>query len=199
MKNALVNTRHLISAVSPKDFPADSGGEVVFAGRSNAGKSSVINKLCGRKNLAKSSKAPGCTRHIQFYQAGRAKRLADLPGYGFARQSRRTQQKWNALIDDYLRQRTSLRCIFLIVDVRRQLMQADRQVIEWQVQAGIPLQIILNKADLLGGNQARNTLQKVMEELEGRQDLTVQLFSAKSGLGAEHARQALVHYLERTT
>ena len=199
MKYQFSNARLLLNAGDKRALAEDVGGEVVFAGRSNAGKSSVINKLCMRKNLAKSSKTPGCTRTIKFYELAHARRLVDLPGYGFARQAHNRRQKWNLLIDDYFRDRNSLRCLFLIVDIRRQLMEMDWQLVEWKTRmASLPLHIILNKADLVGAGKARTILKKLAAELADHKDISLQLFSAVSGLGADQARHVLAHHLERT-
>ena len=197
MKYQFAHTKHLLSASGKKSLADDIGSEAVFAGRSNAGKSSVINKLCKRRHLAKSSKTPGCTRSIQFYEVAHARRLVDLPGYGFARHAQNRQQAWNLLIDDYFHKRNSIRCIFLVVDLRRQLTETDWQIIEWQAQA--PLHIVLNKADLVGINEAQAILHKLTAELASRRGISLQLFSAASGLGAEQARRVLMHHLERTS
>ena len=200
MKYQFSNARHLLNANDKNTLADDVGSEVVFAGRSNAGKSSVINKLCMRKQLAESGKAPGCTRAIKFYELAHARRLVDLPGYGFARQAHNRRQKWNLLIDDYFRERNSLCCLFLIVDIRRQLMEMDWQLVEWKTHsmASLPLHIILNKADLVGAGKARAILKKLTAELADRKEISLRLFSAVSGLGADQARRVLAHHLERT-
>ncbi len=182
----------LLSATDPRHFPPDEGGEVAFVGRSNAGKSSAINALTGRRALARTSKTPGRTQQINFFGLGEARRLVDLPGYGYAKVPPSMKARWERLIDAYLRRRESLRGLVIVVDARRALAAFDRQILDWCLAAGIPAHVLLTKADKLSRNGAREVLREVQKELrdlaghEGAPvELSAQLFSAtqKTGTG----------------
>jgi GTP-binding protein len=181
--------RFILSANDPQQFPADFGLEVAFAGRSNAGKSSAINTILGRKALARTSKAPGQTRLINFFDLGNDERLVDLPGYGFAKVPVAMRQHWGELIQTYFEGRQSLRGVVLIVDARRGLTDQDRQLIDWIDTAPRAVHVLLTKEDKLTRNEARQALATLTRELEGR--ATAQLFSAHSGSGLEPARSQL--------
>ncbi len=187
----------LLSATDMRHFPADEGGEVAFVGRSNAGKSSAINALTGRRALARTSKTPGRTQHINFFELGGHARLVDLPGYGYAKVPPRMKAHWERLIDDYLRRRMSLRGLVIVVDARRALSGFDRQILGWCRAARVPAHVLLTKADKLSRNGAMKVLHAVQGELqalagqdEAPIELTVQLFSAtkKSGITGLESR-----------
>jgi GTP-binding protein len=180
------------SAAQPADFPGDEGIEIAFAGRSNCGKSSAINAITGRRNLARTSRTPGRTQLINFFELAPGERLVDLPGYGFARVSEAKRRRWRDLIGAYFAQRRSLGGIVLIMDSRHPLKDLDWQLIE-QAQ-DLSLHVLLSKADKLGRAQADATLRDARRALGPR--ASVQLFSAVSGLGVDEARDRvadLVH------
>ena len=181
--------KFMLSANDPQQFPNDHGNEVAFAGRSNAGKSSAINAILGRKALARTSKAPGQTRLVNFFELTASERLVDLPGYGFAKVPVAMREHWGELIQKYFEGRESLRGVVLIVDARRGLTDMDRQLIGWIETAPRAVHVLLTKEDKLNRNEARDALRAVQEELEGR--VTVQLFSAHSGSGMDAARGRL--------
>lgn len=171
------------SAHNLEQLLPDSGREVAFAGRSNAGKSSVINALTGQKRLAKISKTPGRTQLINFFPLDEGQRLVDLPGYGYARVPDKLQAHWAEILPIYIQQRQSLVGIVLIVDVRRMLMESDLQMLSWCSAAGLPVHILLNKADKLAFGAGRRALAEVGRQLATTAH-SVQLFSVlkKSGL-----------------
>jgi GTP-binding protein len=177
--------RFLVSVADPRGLPADAGAEVAFAGRSNSGKSSAINAITGRRGLARTSKTPGRTQLINFFEVRPGVRLVDLPGYGYARVSEGTRRYWRELVGAYLAGRASLAGIVLIMDARHPLKDLDRQLLEL---AGprVPVHVLLSKADKLGRSAAASTLARVRRELEPR--ATVQLFSATTGQGLDEAR-----------
>ena len=185
------DARFLVSAAAPTQFPADFGAEVAFAGRSNAGKSSAINAITQRRGLARTSKTPGRTRLLNFFELAAAKRLVDLPGYGYASASAAERRDWPALLDA-LRERTSLMGLFLIVDCRRGLTEGDEGLLEWLGSAQ-RLHILLSKADKLGRGEAKRILRATTAHLGGR--ATAQLFSALAGTGLLEAQDTLAAWL----
>ena len=181
--------KFMLSANDPRQFPSDHGNEVAFAGRSNAGKSSAINAILARRALARTSKSPGQTRLVNFFELTAGERLVDLPGYGFAKVPVAMREHWGELIQKYFDGRESLRGVVLIVDARRGLTDMDRQLIAWIETAPRAMHVLLTKEDKLNRSEARDALRAVQAELEGR--ATVQLFSAHSGSGMEAARGRL--------
>jgi len=179
----------LASAHEARQFVADSGAEVAFAGRSNAGKSSAINTILNRRNFARTSKSPGRTQLINFFSLTDDRRLVDLPGYGYARVSRSLRQHWRGLLEAYFRSRESLSGLMLVVDSRRLLRDFDWQMLDWCRAIDCPVHVLLTKADKLKRGPADQALAAVRKELG---DLaTVQLFSATAGQGVDEARSAL--------
>lgn len=181
--------RFLTSADAASQFVADTGAEVAFAGRSNAGKSSAINKIVNRKNFARTSKSPGRTQLVNFFGLGDDRRLVDLPGYGYARVAQSLRDHWRRLMEDYFRSRESLTGTFLIIDSRRMLGEFDWMMLEWCMSIDCPVHVLLTKADKLKKREADQVLSVVRQEL-GKQ-ATVQLFSATRGTGLEQARDRL--------
>jgi GTP-binding protein len=185
----------LKSAAEPHQWVPDEGMEVAFAGRSNAGKSSAINVILGRRGFARVSKTPGRTQLINFFGLDEAvpggRRLVDLPGYGFARVPPQLQHHWQRLMEAYFTERRSLSGLMLIVDVRRGLLDGDRRMLDWAAQAGRGVHVLLTKADKLKRGQATSALQEVRRELAERAGASAQLFSSHTGEGAPAARQAL--------
>ena len=181
------------SANSPSQFVPDTGAEVAVAGRSNAGKSSAINVIVNRRQFARTSKTPGRTQLINFFSLQGEERLIDLPGYGFAKVSDKKRFHWRDLIADYFESRQSLKGLFLIVDIRRQITKFDAQMLGFAEQVSLPTHVLLTKTDKLKRGQAAKAL------LEVRRDLgdtaTVQHFSALTRLGEDQARAKLSEFL----
>ena len=185
------SAQFLISAAAAQ-FPADSGAEVAIAGRSNAGKSSAINAITARHALARTSKMPGRTRLLNFFQLADGKRLVDLPGYGFAEGPPPERDAWARLIDA-LAQRESLAGLLLVVDARRGLLPGDLQLLDWAEGMQHPVHVLLSKADQLKRNEARTLLAQSAATLAGRG--SVQLFSARAGVGVDEARRTIDAWL----
>jgi len=183
--------RFLVSAAAPGQFPPDLGAELAFAGRSNAGKSSAINALVGRHGLARTSKLPGRTRLLNFFELTPGQRLVDLPGYGYASAPEAERSKWLPLIDA-LKRRECLRGLFLIVDVRRGVTAGDEGLLDW-VAPGQRLHVLLTKADKLGRGEALKALRTATAQLAGR--ASVQLFSSIDGTGLAEAQGVLREWL----
>ncbi|WP_405235702.1 ribosome biogenesis GTP-binding protein YihA/YsxC [Lentisalinibacter orientalis] len=188
--------RFLASAHNPSQFLPDSGREVAFAGRSNAGKSSAINTIVNRRQFAHTSKTPGRTQLVNFFELWEEARLVDLPGYGFARVSASMQRHWRGLMSAYFAGRRSLTGLFLIVDIRRRLTDFDWQMLDLAEGIEVPVHVLLTKADKLKRGQAASELAKVRKELDGA--ATAQLFSALKREGVAEARQRLEAMLARS-
>jgi GTP-binding protein len=185
--------RFIKSANAPGQFVPDTGSEVAFAGRSNAGKSSAINVIVNRRQFARTSKTPGRTRLVNFFSLDGDRRLVDLPGYGFAKVNNKLRNHWAELMADYFESRQSLRGMFLIVDIRRLLTEFDRQMLQFADAVGLPTHILLTKTDKLKRGQAAKALLELRRDLAGA--ATVQHFSALSRLGETEARAKLDEFL----
>lgn len=181
------------SANERQQFVPDNGVEVAVAGRSNAGKSSAINVIVNRRQFARTSKTPGRTQLVNFFALSTGKRLVDLPGYGFAKVSARQREHWGHLLQEYFESRTSLRGLILVVDVRRELKDFDRQMLAFAESVDVPVHILLTKADKLKRGQAASALLRVRNETEGRAG--AQLFSALDRQGVDEARTVLKQFL----
>jgi len=179
----LGNIEFLKSAANLSHCPPDTGLEVAFCGRSNAGKSSAINYLTGQNKLARTSKTPGRTQLINFFTVSEEFRLVDLPGYGYAKVPTKMKRDWHENIDNYLRNRLSLTGLVLLMDIRHPLKAFDHTMINWCVQAQMPLHILLTKCDKLKRGAQQATLLKVKRELAGQQTTTIQLFSSTHEIG----------------
>ena len=187
------DAQFITSANARKQFVPDTGAEVAVAGRSNAGKSSAINVIVNRKQFARTSKTPGRTQLVNFFSLSDSQRLVDLPGYGFARVSDAMREHWGELLTEYFRSRESLRGLLLIVDIRRQLKDFDRQMISFAEDVDLPIHILLTKADKLKRGQAARAMLEVCKEL-GEQ-ASVQQFSALNRQGEAEARDVLNRFL----
>jgi GTP-binding protein len=190
--------RFLLSAATVADFPPEAGPELAFAGRSNVGKSSAINALAGRKRLAFSSKTPGRTQTINFFDLGKAGRLADLPGYGYASVSQAMRAGWDALIGGYLTQRRTLAAVVLLMDARHPLKDNDRNFLEWLRPVPVPRMVLLSKADKLTRAERARTLAATRAALDSAAlGSTVRMFSSTSGEGVEEVRSQLESWLRK--
>lgn len=193
----LRQTRFLTSAQRLEQCPPDEGFEVAFAGRSNAGKSSAINRLTGQKSLARASKTPGRTQLLNFFEVAEGRRLVDLPGYGYAKVDRSTRLQWQKELDGYLAARQCLCGLILLMDIRHPLKDFDRMLLEWSAESRMPLHLLLTKADKLSFGAAKNTVLKVADSLRNHPaPLTAQAFSATTGAGADAAWDVLAQWLE---
>ena len=189
-------TRFIKSAAQCKQLLDDCVPEVAFAGRSNSGKSSTINVLCGRKDLAHTSKVPGRTQMINFYQISSTARLVDLPGYGYAKVPQSARRKWRALLECYLKQRACLRGIILVMDIRHPLTQYDWQMLEWCDHNGYDVHILLNKADKLRRGMRLQTMHLVDNAIKNK-NIAIQAFSARKRDGLQELGQKLDSWLKQ--
>ena len=180
-------------------FPDDEGIELAICGRSNSGKSSVLNMLANQKKLAKTSNTPGRTQSINFFNINQdsSKKLVDLPGYGYAKASKKMQKEWGQQITKYMASRRSLRGIILIMDVRHSLQESDLNFIAWCEQYNLPMQILLNKSDKLSKNKASQELMKCVEKTAHNLLLDrPMLLSAKTASGAEELSKKILDWME---
>lgn len=169
-------------------LPESDRPEFVFSGRSNVGKSSLINRLLNRKGLARTSGTPGKTATINFYRLDNA-RLVDLPGYGYAKVSREEKRRWGGLIEGYLQADRDLRLVLQLVDMRHPPTADDRMMIDFLTEAEIPFVLVLTKSDKLNKSQRRDRLAALEEELADYTGLTIVPFSAENGENAEDLRE----------
>ncbi|MDR6180529.1 GTP-binding protein [Pseudomonas sp. SORGH_AS 211] len=186
----------LISAAKVDQCPFDSGREVAFAGRSNAGKSSALNTLT-HANLARTSKTPGRTQLLNFFTLDDERRLVDLPGYGYAKVPIPLKQHWQEHLEAYLSSRNSLSGVVLMMDIRHPLTEFDRLMLDWAQASSMPLHILLTKADKLAFGAQKNALLKVQRDVrQGWGDTaSIQLFSAPKRQGIEDAQRVLAGWL----
>lgn len=194
--NPFATTQFLMSCAKLGQLPDDGQPEVALVGRSNAGKSSALNALCGQKQLARVSKTPGRTQLINLFASDDG-RLADLPGYGYAAVSREQRQSWGKLIGGYLETRETLRGLVVIMDIRHPLTPIDQQLLDWARHRGLPCHCLLTKADKLGFGAAKQTLLGVRRQFGGDPAFTAQTFSAVSGLGLDEFRAQVRAWLRR--
>jgi GTP-binding protein len=187
------NARFILSANAPEQFMPDTGVEVAVAGRSNAGKSSAINVIVNRRQFARTSKTPGRTRLVNFFELREDERLVDLPGYGYAKVAEAMQRHWGELLQQYFESRKSLRGLLLVVDARRQLQDFDRQMLAFAESVDLPTHVLLTKSDKLKRGQAATALLQVKKSLGDT--ATAQRFSALKKSGCDEARAVLDGFL----
>ncbi len=188
--NPYRQTEFLLSAHDISHFPGDTGREVAFVGKSNVGKSSVINAVTNQTGLARTSKTPGRTQQINFFTVEEQIRLVDLPGYGFAKVPASVRKQWDIVINDYFNYRNSLVGLILIIDIRRELSAEDNNMLAWCQARDIKIHLLLNKADKLPFGQQKQALSRFEHEIEGQQ-VSMQLFSAVTKAGLEQALETL--------
>tara|TARA_B100001079_G_C16392751_1_gene507675 strand:- start:465 stop:1064 length:600 start_codon:yes stop_codon:yes gene_type:complete len=185
MNKSYHQAKFLLSCPSLKGAPADEGYEVIFAGRSNAGKSSSINTLTLQKKLAKVSRTPGRTQHLVFFELDKDRRLVDLPGYGYAKVPEKVKLQWHRDMSEYFEKRQCLAGAVLVMDSRHPLKPFDQMMLDWCVNINLPTQILLTKADKLKKGAASNALLKVRREVKDHPYVNVQLFSSLKKQGLE--------------
>lgn len=184
-------TKFVISAPDIRHLPKDTGIEVAFAGRSNAGKSSALNALTQQKSLARTSKTPGRTQLINLFEVEEGIRLVDLPGYGYAEVPEEMKRKWQQALGEYLQKRECIKGLVILMDIRHPLKDLDMQMIEWSVAMSIPVLVLLTKADKLASGARKKQLMEVRQALaplsvEG--DIEVEYFSALKKMGIDKLR-----------
>ncbi len=188
-----MEARFIISAARPEQFPEGVGGrdlaEVAFLGRSNVGKSSLLNTLTGQNGLAFTSARPGCTQFINFFTVGSDLMFADLPGYGYAKVPPDIKREWKRLIERYLGERRQLRLCVILLDARRGWMEKDLELKQWLEHHGRPYQVVATKIDKLTKNEERRGLEAIRRELSGEAEPLP--FSAVTGRGVREIWQVI--------
>ncbi len=196
INSAYFNTSFTCSSHTLGQLPDYSIAEVAFAGRSNAGKSSAINTITRNKKLARTSKTPGRTQLINHFEVVPGNYLVDLPGYGYAKVSKSQIRHWQAALGGYLKNRSELQCLVVVMDIRHALSDYDWRLIEWAIEGEAELHCLLTKSDKLSKNLAKSTLMKTADALEKQGiECTLQTFSALKKQGIEEAHELLDMYL----
>ncbi|MGI3429573.1 ribosome biogenesis GTP-binding protein YihA/YsxC [Providencia stuartii] len=185
-------TKFVISAPDIRHLPKDTGIEVAFAGRSNAGKSSALNALTQQKSLARTSKTPGRTQLINLFEVEEGIRLVDLPGYGYAEVPEEMKRKWQKALGEYLQKRECIKGLVVLMDIRHPLKDLDMQMIEWSIAMEIPVLVLLTKADKLASGTRKKQLMEVRQALSPLGgDVEVEYFSALKKIGIDKLRLKL--------
>jgi len=192
-------THFVTSAPDIRFLPEDSGIEVAFAGRSNAGKSSALNTLTNQKGLARTSKTPGRTQLINLFEVEPNYRLVDLPGYGYAQVPEEMKHKWQRALSEYLQMRESLKGLVVLMDIRHPLKDLDQQMVQWAVDSNLPVLILLTKADKLASGAQRKQRDMVREAILPFQgEINVELFSSLKKTGVDKLKQTLNEWFNRS-
>ena len=178
----MIQADFVISAVSENDFPREEIPEVVFAGRSNVGKSSLINRLTGNSKLARTSTTPGKTQSINFYRLNRSFFFVDLPGYGYAKAGKAAVQHWKRLVDQYFQKRATIVLTVQLIDARMPPTELDVQLAGWLEKMDVPRMLVATKSDKLSNNQQREQLRVISNSFGGQ---PVVMSSAKTGTGCK--------------
>ncbi|HET7628291.1 MAG TPA: ribosome biogenesis GTP-binding protein YihA/YsxC [Bacillales bacterium] len=185
----------LISAVHPKQYPSGGRPEIALAGRSNVGKSSLINKILNRKSIARISQKPGKTQTLNFYKVNDSFIFVDVPGYGYAKVSKKQKETWGPMIETYMTKRPYLKAVILIVDARRPPTNDDQMMYDWLKHFGIPVIVAATKADKIKKSQYSKALQAVKTTLDMEESDRLILFSAQSGTGKDDLWKAILSYV----
>ncbi|MUK86952.1 YihA family ribosome biogenesis GTP-binding protein [Ornithinibacillus sp. L9] len=191
----VTNAEIVISAVSQKQYPNDQLPEIALAGRSNVGKSSFINKLINRKNLARTSSKPGKTQTLNFYRINDAFYFVDVPGYGYAKVSKKEREKWGVMMEEYFQTRETLKAVFLITDIRHEPTRDDIQMYEFLKHFDLPVVVVATKLDKIPKGKRTKHLKRTIQTLQVEQDDIVLPFSAETGEGKDEAWGILKKYL----
>ncbi|MGI5838134.1 MAG: ribosome biogenesis GTP-binding protein YihA/YsxC [bacterium] len=192
----IIKAELAISAASPRQFPAGGLPEIAFVGRSNVGKSSLLNNLLGRRGLARTSSQPGKTRLFNFYLINDRFYFVDLPGYGYARVSRAERQRWRQFIDQYLKGREPLRCVLQLIDIRHEPQENDRNMIAWLRECNLPVVIAATKADKIARGRWQQHLARIRRCLALEPGTSLVPFSSVAGDGRDELWQLLGGFLE---
>lgn len=193
------NASFLLSVAKLNQLPTDEGYEVAFAGRSNAGKSSALNLITQKHGLAKTSKTPGRTQLINLFTLDDSRRLVDLPGYGYAKVSRDIRERWQATLAKYLETRTCLKGLVLLMDIRHPLKELDQEMLSWAFSRGLPVHILLTKADKLSRSAGLQVLKDITVSLKkgGLEDgISAQLFSMPQKMGIQEVNLVLNRWMD---
>lgn len=191
----ITSSEFVTSAVNPGGYPPGNLPEVAFVGRSNVGKSSLINKLVNRRGLARTSKTPGRTQLINFFKINEQFLMVDLPGYGFARVPTEVRAKWGKMIEGYLKNREDLKGVCLLLDCRHTPTAQDKQMYQWLIHYGVPTVIVATKIDKLSNNQWAKQQAIIKKTLPLSPEHRIIPFSAETGQGKDHLLSVLEEWV----
>lgn len=194
----IVSAEYVISAPGPNQYPEGEQPEIAFAGRSNVGKSSLINKLLNRKALARTSSSPGKTRLLNFYHVNGSFYFVDLPGYGFAKVAKDIKAQWGKMIEGYLLNRANLRGVVQLIDIRHSPTNDDREMHDWLKHYGLPTIVVATKADKIPRGKWPKHAKLIWETLNPMPDTPLVLFSAETGLGRDELWGIMAKYIDQT-
>jgi GTP-binding protein len=189
------SAKFICSAVTPEQYPLDDLPEVAFAGRSNVGKSSLINKILNRKKLVRTSKTPGRTQLLNFFEINDLWRFVDLPGYGYAKVPKEVQKRWRPMVENYLTTRVNLRGMVWLLDIRREVSKEDLTLWDWLRTKQLTVIVVITKADKLSKNKRNKQAASIAKSLGMKARELIQ-FSATSGEGKEEIWKELLRILE---
>jgi len=192
----ITQAEFVISAVKPHQYPEDALPEIALAGRSNVGKSSLINKLILRKNLARTSSQPGKTQQLNYYRVNDLLYFVDFPGYGYAKVSKTERQAWGVMIETFLQEREPLKLVLQMVDLRHPPSKEDQQMYAWLKHFGIPLCVVTTKADKIPRSRWDKHLKVVRETLQMEAGEPLVLFSSETGKGREELWEVILQAIE---
>lgn len=181
----ITNAEFVISAVGPSQYPEDALPEVALAGRSNVGKSSLINRMINRKNLARTSSTPGKTQHLNYYRINDEIYFVDFPGYGYAKVSKTQREVWGKMIEKYLLERETLRLVLLVIDLRHPPSKDDELMYDWLKHYDLPVCVVATKADKIPKSRWQKHLKIIKEALVLRAGDPIIMFSSEEGLGRD--------------
>lgn len=181
----VTNAEFIISAVGPDQYPVDALPEIALAGRSNVGKSSLINRMINRKNLARTSSTPGKTQHMNYYRINEALYFVDFPGYGYAKVSKTQRQAWGKMIEKYMLERQTLKLVLMVVDLRHPPTKDDIMMYDWLKHYDIPICVVATKADKIPKSRWPKHVKQMKDSLLLRSNDLFVMFSSELGVGKE--------------
>lgn len=190
------NTEFVISAVGPDQYPDDGLPEVALAGRSNVGKSSLINRMINRKNLARTSSTPGKTQHLNYYRINEQLYFVDFPGYGYAKVSKTKRQVWGKMIEQYLLERETLRLVMLIIDLRHEPSKDDQLMYDWLKHYDMPVMVVATKADKIPRSRHAKHVKMIKQVLGMTPGDKFVMFSSEAGIGREELWNHIIEAAE---
>lgn len=191
------NPKFEVSAVSPKQYPTNNLPEIVLVGKSNVGKSSFINTMINRKNLARTSSEPGKTRQINFYNIDDSFYFVDLPGYGYSKMSKTEQEKVGQFIEEYLFKREQIVLVIFLIDIRHSPTANDRLMYNYVISSGLPFIILANKADKIAITKVDDAVKTIQNEINPIGDITTLPFSAERKIYKDQVFEILEEYINK--
>ncbi|MET3850683.1 ribosome biogenesis GTP-binding protein YihA/YsxC [Paenibacillus sp. OAE614] len=192
----VTNAEFIISAVGPDQYPVDALPEIALAGRSNVGKSSLINRMINRKNLARTSSTPGKTQHMNYYRINEALYFVDFPGYGYAKVSKTQRAAWGKMIEKYMLERQTLKLVLMVVDLRHPPTKDDVMMYDWLQHYDIPICVVATKADKIPKSRWQKHVKQMKESLLLRSTDLFVMFSSELGVGKEELWAVIQSFTE---